>query len=55
MEAGGYMGTLPLNFVVNLKLFFKKKVFREKKRPPLLKKTCFFPKPLPSFFKMTTG
>lgn len=40
---GGYMGTLPLNFVVNLKLFFKKeKVFRGKKRPPLLK-NMFFP------------
>lgn len=36
------MGTLPLNFVVNLKLFFKKKVFRGKKRPPLLK-NMFFP------------
>lgn len=34
-----YMGKfyLPLNFVVNLKLFLFKNVCRENKRPPLLK------------------
>jgi len=38
-----YMGTfyLPLNFVVDRKLLLFKNVFRENKRPPLLKNRSF--------------
>ena len=38
---GVYGKTLPSSFVVDLKLFLLKNVFRENERPPLLKNRSF--------------